>query len=63
MTDAEKLNAIADKCRAYLSRGFGPRAEAGWRTTLAAIAEVEDMDEVGAAVLSANIISAWEGLL
>jgi len=68
MTDAEKLNAIASKCRALLSLDY-PDAEepktarAGWRTTLAAIAEIEDMDEVGADVLGSNIIAAWEGLL
>ena len=68
MTTTEKLNAIAAKCRELLALDYPDaeepkKARAGWRTTLAAIAEVEDMDEVGAAVLGANIIAAWEGLL
>ena len=115
MTNTEKLNAIADKCRANLSlaekrtpgewmragelathitsrfsrnRGnlicdlpdtspdcdqYAPNAayiaacsgaaEAGWRTTLLAIAALADMCDGDEDVISANIISAWEGLL
>jgi hypothetical protein len=70
MTTTEKLNAIADKCRAFLSRGFGPRAEAGWRTTLAAIESVSLINRGSSPTLTqreerlvAEIIAAWEGLL
>ncbi len=102
MNTTEKLNAIADKCRANLAlaakrtpgnwiaednwvgkdhsaiattchyahdadaayiAACAGAAEAGWRTTLAAIAELYDMSEEGAYVLGANIIAAWEGLL
>ena len=65
MTTTEKLNAIADKCRALLAPNVaaGPKTKAGWRTTLAAIAALDGMGARGAAVLGANIIAAWEGLL
>ena len=65
MTDAEieKLNAIASKCRELLRSPESETARAGYRSTLISIAEIEDMDEVGADVLGLNIITAWEGLL
>ena len=64
-TITEKLNAIAAKCRELLAQDVAadPKAKAGWRTTLAAIAELDDMSEEGAYVLGSNIIAAWEGLL
>jgi len=63
-TITEKLNAIADKCRELAQDvAADPKAKAGWRTTLAAIAELDDMSEEGAYVLGANIIASWEGLL
>ena len=63
-TIPEKLNAIAAKCRELLAQDVAdPNAKAGWRTTLAAIAELDDMSEEGAFVLGSNIIASWEGLL
>ena len=38
-------------------------AEAGWRSTLLAIAALADMCDGDEDVISANIIAAWEGLL
>ena len=62
-TDTEKLNAIADKCRALLSYAESETARAGYRTTLLAIAALADMCDGDEDVISANIIAAWEGLL
>ena len=47
---------------AYIAACAGA-AEAGWRTTLAAIDALADMGEADAEALAANIIVAWEGLL
>jgi hypothetical protein len=63
MTTNEKLNAIADKCRALLSSNESETTRAGYRSTLAAITALEDMGEADADVLGANILAAWEGLL
>ena len=62
-TATKKLNAIASKCRELLRCPESETARAGYRSTLTSIAEIEDMDEVGADVLGLNIIAAWEGLL
>jgi len=63
-TITEKLNAIAAKCRELAQDvAADSNAKAGWRTTLAAIAELDDMSEEGAFVLGSNIIASWEGLL
>jgi hypothetical protein len=51
------------KCNAAYIAACAGAAEAGWRTTLAAIAELEDMGEADADLLGANIVAAWEGLL
>ena len=53
-------NIMRDKNAAYIAACAGA-AEAGWRTTLAAITALDDMGE--ADVLGANIVAAWEGLL
>ena len=69
MTTTEKLNTIAAKCRALLRRDPGPRTEAGFLTTLAAIELCAKLRALGslAGVWAANaeteILAAWEGLL
>ncbi len=75
MTTTEKLNAIADKCRALLALDYPdakePRkARAGWRTTLAAIESVPLVNRGSYPSFTQReerlidaIIAAWEGLL
>ena len=72
MTTTEKLNAIADKCRANLALAddAGPKTQAGWRTTLAAIESVSLVNRGSSPTLTqreerlvADILAAWEGLL
>ena len=70
MTTTKKLNAIADKCRSMLAWNAGPKAQAGWRTTLAAIDSVPLVNRGASPSLTqreeqliAAIITAWEGLL
>jgi hypothetical protein len=55
-------NIMRDKNAAYIAVCAGA-AEAGWRTTLAAIDALADTGEADAEVLAANIIRAWDGLL
>jgi hypothetical protein len=72
MTTTETLNAIADKCRALLAPNVaaGPKTQAGWRTTLAAIDSVSLVNRGSSPTLTqreeqliAAIVLAWEGLL
>ena len=70
MTTAEKLNAIAAKCRALIAQNAGPKTEAGWRSTLAAIESVSLINRGASPSLTqreerlvAGILAAWEGLL
>jgi hypothetical protein len=71
-TNTEKLNAIAAKCRTDLALADDavPKAQAGWRTTLAAIESVSLINRGASPSLTqreeqliAAIITAWEGLL
>jgi hypothetical protein len=70
MTNTEKLNAIAAKCRALLAQNAGPKTCAGWLTTLAAIESVSLVNRGASPSLTqreeqliAAILDAWEGLL
>jgi len=47
-----------DSC-AYIAACAGA-AEAGWRSTIAAIDALRDMGESDAEILAANILSAWQ---
>jgi hypothetical protein len=61
MTTTLKLDRIAARCRELLD-GDGCKsvhAEAGWRSTIAAIDALPDMGEHDSEILAANIMAAW----